>query len=420
MDLASVPGLGPALRARGYQLRGPAGVGSGGTAWTALDPTGRRVVAAVVDLARLTLAERRSALARLETLRSVSHPHLVRLVDDLPLARDRHVLLTEAVDGPTVGAVREVRPRWAAGEVVTLLVPLAGALEALAAAGLRHLDVAPENVVLAPGGRPVLVDLAGVLVPPGGTTGFSRGAGDDVAALARLGLDLLEGEGPLREVLLGASRHPPTAGDLAAACYRAAAPVPVEVPDPAVLTRVALGRLARGAGAARTLPAPRRLRRRLLAAAAVLLVGLGALLATRLPAVLAPGAVSTDPTPSGPVREAEDAAVALTLLRAEVLASGDPQRLAEVDLPGSRALEADLAVLESLGERPERNGALRAEVASVRWVGTHEGRELVEVTSAVHQGAQRGEHRTVVLVLARSGAGWRVAEVLAPGAVAGS
>ena len=80
MDLATEPGLTSALRARGYQVRGPAGVGAGGTAWAANAPDGGRVVVGVLDL-DLTLAERRAAVDRLDRLREVEHPHLARLVD---------------------------------------------------------------------------------------------------------------------------------------------------------------------------------------------------------------------------------------------------------------------------------------------------------------------------------------------------
>src|SRR5690554_163179 len=158
MDHATDPGLTSALRARGYRVRGPVGVGSRGPAWAATSADGERVVVTVLDLDR-TLAERRAVLDRIERLREVRHPHLASLVDVVALDGHRTALVATAVEGPTVGTVLAVRPRWPAGEVVTLVVPLADALASLHRAGLVHGDVTPENVVLGPGGHPVLVDV---------------------------------------------------------------------------------------------------------------------------------------------------------------------------------------------------------------------------------------------------------------------
>src|SRR5690606_5771568 len=153
---------------------------------------GERVVVTVLDLDR-TLAERRAVLDRIERLREVRHPHLASLVDVVALDGHRTALVATAVEGPTVGTVLAVRPRWPAGEVVTLVVPLADALASLHRAGLVHGDVTPENVVLGPGGHPVLVDVGGIATPGAGTRGFAppgrdRGPASDVFALARLGL----------------------------------------------------------------------------------------------------------------------------------------------------------------------------------------------------------------------------------------
>lgn len=412
MDLATGRGLTTALRSRGYQLRGPAGVGASGPAWSASSPTGERVVVSVLDL-ELTLVERRAALERLETLRGVAHEHLVRLEDLVAVDAHRTALVSAAVEGPTVGAVAAVRPAWAPGELVTLLVPLAGALGALHSRGLAHGDLAPENVVLGPGGVPVLVDLASIVLPTGGTRGFAAARGRagseaDVESLARLGLSLLGAEGgPLRPVLEQAVRERPGAAELAARVFAAVPPEPIEVPEAAVLTRVALSQLADPRAVDRTLPDPRARRRRRVrlvlgtVAAVALALGTAGLLPERGGGAHGRDAVS-------------QAAVELTLRRAEVLGARDASRLTEVLVEGSPAFVADEALLASLASA-EDSSAVSARVLETRRLGSSEGRELVAVTSAYRWGTTEGEPREVVLALERTTSGWRVVEVLAPG-----
>lgn len=460
MVSVTVPGLTAALRDRGYQVRGPAGIGGNGPTWAADAPDGRRAVVSVLDL-DLTVAARRAAMERIEKLRTLRHPHLATLLDVVAVDSHRTALVTEAVDGPTVGAVLAVRPRWSPGEVVTLVVPLAEALAALHGAGLVHGDVAPENVVLAPGGRPVLIDLAGVVLPGAGTPGFvapgKRGrAADDVFALARLGLAALGtgtdetrsarthslAEAAVREALeAGCSPSPdarPTPGDLAATCFAATEVVPIDIPDAAVLTRLALTRFASGGPQVHTERDPRVARRRRIMA------GTGAVVATAvLVGVLANAQPTTGPqegqvavgglaageagVPSGVVEAGEpdvardtaasatiaEAAVELTVRRAEVIAGRDVDRLEEIALPDSAAFEADRALIAALEERGEVFD-IRAEGVQALWLETRDGRELVAVTSQVRVVGERDvvPPRTVVLALAETPHGWRVAEVL--------
>lgn len=444
MDLATVPGLVPALRDHGYRLRGPAGTGARGTSWAAESEAGRRVVVGVLELGR-TLAERRSARSRLEVLRTVVNPHLVPLLDVLELDDDRVALVTGAVEGPTVGAVLEVREQWRAGEVVTLLVPLAQALAALHAVGLVHGDVAPENIVLAPGGRPVLIDLDGVVRPGRGTPGYAerraRGAAPgDVFALASLGLAVLgdEPDGAVTELhrlLESVCRAEPAARPgataVAAACFDLAAPEPLDVPPDEVMARIALPRLGAREPVVHTVRDPVAARRRRLRSAA--LVGVAATVATALAVGLGASRPAVGPARQGPVAgpaelgtsvEAEvagpkdavvAAAVTLTERRAELLSDGSTERLEEVTVLGSPAFDADTALLESLAARGE-TVQVRAEVVEARRLPPDGDRELVLVTSA-HRAtgaAVADGPRTVVLALVRTPAGWRVAEVLDP------
>lgn len=441
MDLATAPGLVSALRAHGYRLRGPAGTGARGTSWAAESDAGRRVVVGVLELGG-TLAERRAARSRIDVLRSVAHPHLAQLLEVLELDEDRVALVTGAVEGPTVGTMLEVRAGWRAGEVVTLLVPLAQALATLHAAGLVHGDVAPENIVLAEGGRPVLIDLEGAVRPGRGTPGYAeqraRGAAPaDVFALASLGLAVL-GEEPkgaaaaLRDLLESVCRTGPgarpSAAATAAACFAVTEPEPLDVPPDEVLARIALTRLGGRDPVVHTVRDPAVRRRRLRSAAVVgvaatvatgLVLGLG----TSQPAPADRGTVagpperevSVDALGPGPKDVVAAAAVTLTERRAELLSEGAAERLGEVTVAGSPAFDADAALLESLAARGEPV-QVRAEVVEARRLPPDGDRELVLVT-ARHRAAGSAhapDPRSVVLALVRTPAGWRVTEVLDP------
>jgi hypothetical protein len=322
VESVTVPAeLAATLRAAGYAVRGPAGVGAGGPVWTAVGPDGDGARAAgrvVVHPVRVPAGGAGEPVTRrLEALRALAHPHLAQVVDVLPArpldaapptgaaSTDVAVLVAE-VPGTTLAGLLAARGPLSAGEVVALTVPLAGALETLHTAGLVHGDVSPGNIVVRPDGRPVLIDLLGAVDPgrggPRGTPGFAapevtsgparvaasrpardraastgsgparraagvaEGAPADVFGLATVALTALdpaEVDGPLGQEL-AAARAPdpvlrPTAGKLAAGCFARAAPVPIALPDAGVLARTALAELA---GRHRTVSMDRRSRHR--------------------------------------------------------------------------------------------------------------------------------------------------------------
>lgn len=100
-------------------------------------------------------------------LTAASHPALVPVLDllDDPLVP---ALVLGWADGGSLGDLLADGP-LAAAELLHLLRPLAAGLGALHAAGVAHLDVTVENVLLAAAG-PILIDPA----PPGaGTPGYA-------------------------------------------------------------------------------------------------------------------------------------------------------------------------------------------------------------------------------------------------------
>jgi len=127
---------------------------------------GGRAVA--VKRARADVPGAASALRReARVLRAASHPGLVPVLDVLDDLQAPTLVLGWA-DG---GSLADLLADGPVGDelVVQLVRPMAAALEALHRAGVAHLDVAPQNVLLAAAG-PVLIDPA----PPGaGTPGYS-------------------------------------------------------------------------------------------------------------------------------------------------------------------------------------------------------------------------------------------------------
>lgn len=440
-DLAS------ALRAAGYRVAGPVGVGSHGPAWSAMGlpdgpVPGARVV--VTELAIPSGAAGAWLRERLDVLGALAHEHLAAIVDVVALDEAspatvesgsrpsicRGAVLLEEVPGVNLAVLLAARPPLSDGEAVTLVVPLAQALAAMHDAGLVHGDVSPANVVVRPDGRPVLVDLLGALTAQAG----SRGGGDavargtpgfaapeaargnppeppaDVYALARTALAALAGRGAptLRHVLEQACAPDPaarpSATELAAQCFAAVPPEPLSQPDVGVLARTTLALLAtepspRSAVTVRPSGSRRREARQRWRAVAVSLSTVGALaacgalvvtLVERGPAqaqtTAAAATAAASPAPKGPT-DPVAAAVALTERRAVLLARGDPDALSEVEVVGAAAQVADLALLADLAQAGVRIQGLAADVVAARLVDSGSAepatRARVEVQSAL-------------------------------------
>jgi hypothetical protein len=420
-SVAMPPEVAATLRAAGYGVRGPAGVGSGGPVWTAVAPpvdgggadrvTVDRDGADRVVVHALTVPGGHvgdAVLRRLDALRGLDHPHLARVADVLPVSDAEPagsragtvVVLVEEVPGTTLGALLAARAALAPGEVVALTVPLAGALDTLHTAGLAHGDVSPGNVVVRPDGHPVLIDLLGAVDPRAprsrgrGTPGFvapevaagvPAGAPADVYGLATVALTALDPaavDGPLGQELTAArARDPvlrPTAGELAAGCFARAVPAPIALPDAGVLARTALAQLAGEGGTVSVdrrsrhrAPRPRRPRARGVLLAAVLLAATAvtgvvvAVLGVLAVADGVTGSARDDATGTAGVRDdarpdPAAAAVDLTVRRVEVLGAGDPAALDDVAAVGSAAEAADSTLLQGLVDARVRLEGLAA------------------------------------------------------------
>ena len=141
----------------GYDVVEMLGFGGSGEVWLARESASGEPVA----LKRLHTPRDLTARDRLRreaaALSCVDHPHVVRLRTVVGTA-DELVLVLDHAGGGSLAGLLATR-RLQAGEVVTVAVPLAGALAAVHARGLVHGDVTPANILFTSDGRPLLSDL---------------------------------------------------------------------------------------------------------------------------------------------------------------------------------------------------------------------------------------------------------------------
>jgi len=106
-------------------------------------------------------------------------PGIVRVHDFLE-ANGTAYMIMECVQGQTLENALARRTRLGPEEVATILEPLLLGLEKVHAAGFLHRDIKPANILLAPDGRPTLIDfgasrVAGVGKTSGMTEIFTPG-----------------------------------------------------------------------------------------------------------------------------------------------------------------------------------------------------------------------------------------------------
>ncbi len=257
----------------GYVLLERLGEGASGEVWRARrDADGLLIALKVIRAGDDDLA---GALREAGVLARVRHPHLLHLYDVVPLPDESGAstclgLAVQLAGGGSLAQVLAARRHLTPGELVTLLVPLAGALEQLHAAGIVHGDVSPGNVLFLADGMPMLADVGVTrlvgesdravhgtdgVVAPETLEGFVPGPEADVYALGALAWWCLTGVTPgwvgtrpeladlvpdvperMRDLVLRAmSPEPedrPEAQEVAAQMLGLAEPEPIEVsPD---------------------------------------------------------------------------------------------------------------------------------------------------------------------------------------------
>jgi serine/threonine-protein kinase len=204
------------LVAGSYEIRSVLGSGGMGEVYEAHDRVLNRRVA--IKVVRPTIAPD-YLLREGRALAAIHHPGIVT-VHAMGTHRNVPYLVLERVRGLSLD--RMIEQRHARGETfglveaADLLVAIADALSIVHKAGLSHRDIKPANVMLAPGGRLVLMDFGLVLphadraghrsvagslqymAPEALTGGLADGAAQlgDVYALGVLAFELVTGAAP--------------------------------------------------------------------------------------------------------------------------------------------------------------------------------------------------------------------------------
>jgi hypothetical protein len=167
MDL--MPFHGPpaaAPRVPGFIARTLLGFGTHGEVWLADDLSSGGTVA--LKIGRRALEEPSLASGdppnsppdhETALLCRIDHPHIVRLQRVVPLPAGGLAMVLDLASGGSLASLVAARGRFDPGEVSTLLVPLADALDHLHQQGVVHGDIAPGNVLFTGEGRPQLGDL---------------------------------------------------------------------------------------------------------------------------------------------------------------------------------------------------------------------------------------------------------------------
>jgi serine/threonine protein kinase len=206
-----------------------------------------RLAVLVAKVLRPDQAREPAALRELgreaDLLARLGHPVIVRGFDAVVDGRFPHLLI-EHLEGPTLASLLERHGPLALEQLLPLALHVACALHYLAAEGLVHLDVKPENVIM--GGPPRLIDFsvarrreeAARLRRPVGTDGYmapeQAGAGwaDFDGAPVGPAADVFGLGATLRHAITGACPFPRPAGARDAAERSVRFPQLVRGPEP--------------------------------------------------------------------------------------------------------------------------------------------------------------------------------------------
>ncbi|TDD49790.1 hypothetical protein E1263_31805, partial [Kribbella antibiotica] len=142
----------------GYSLRRRLGSGSAGTLWQVRDlATGRN---AVLKRIPVTAIQRKEQFHdELLVLQRIRHPHIARVLE-VRKSPSEWLVFSQYVVALSLTTVLSRRGSLPPGEIVTLLSPLADAINYLHRCGLIHGHLSPTNVLIDAEGRPILTDAA--------------------------------------------------------------------------------------------------------------------------------------------------------------------------------------------------------------------------------------------------------------------
>lgn len=330
-----------------------------------------------------------SIIAEIEALGRAQGEHVVRLVDVTSTGEGAPAVILERHASGSLARLLSERASLDAGEVVTILAPLATTLARLHDAGVAHGAVGPPAVLFDPTGTPTLACFGrATLIAPGLPVALleaEQAVLDDVLAYAALAADLLDSAGAA--ALAHRARTEAAPGrwllDFADALFDIADPLPVDLrprPElPLLPARVIAARpvvVDQSVPASAPAPAWRQQVRRAReslgrvrrpvwvvagASLAALVIALVAVPQSTAPAAEAPSAQGSSAVPTapvvqqGPVTGDDPVAAALVLMtaREQCIRDLDAACFDDLDQAGSAAREEDRELVGAIlaGER---------------------------------------------------------------------
>lgn len=157
-------GLGPegAPRIAGYRTQGVVSAGAQGVVYKAIQESTSRTVAIKTLAAGLapSTRQRMRAEREAEIAARLRHPNIVTVFESRTLADDRIAVIMEFVDGVPLdawkpsGATAAERRR----EMLRVFIAVCNAIHHAHLNGVIHRDLKPDNVLVTPEGRPVVLD----------------------------------------------------------------------------------------------------------------------------------------------------------------------------------------------------------------------------------------------------------------------
>lgn len=145
-----VPDFYPREIAARFEYRGVLGAGAMGQVFLAWDVVQGQEVAIKVMAEKLDFRAERRFLREAEVLEKLDHPNVLRIYSHGYGERGPYIVM-ERLRGLPLGAEPLLDP-------LGVMVEVSAGLAAVHEAGLLHRDVKPDNIVLAEGDRPVLID----------------------------------------------------------------------------------------------------------------------------------------------------------------------------------------------------------------------------------------------------------------------
>ena len=152
MNIASGTVLGP------YEIRSPLGAGGMGEVYRAHDKRLRRDVALKVLPEELLSddVKRRRFADEAQAASALNHPNIVSIFD-VSLNSDPPYIVSEVVEGTTLGAMMSGRP-MPVRKVLDLAMQVADGMAAAHHVGIVHRDLKPHNIMVRPDGRVKILD----------------------------------------------------------------------------------------------------------------------------------------------------------------------------------------------------------------------------------------------------------------------